>query len=587
MKKLIFILLLASPIMMNQLSAQPEGGRPNDKARLYTLISDEWDFRMGEYPMWASAIGLEGYDAKIAEVGVEAEKRRARYWQNCLDKLGNINRSALDTEDQINYDFFQLVMQDYLDHYNHETYLIPISSEGGFHTGFMYSVSDRNYDSLEDYENYLKILAAFPQYCEDHLELMKLGIKKGMVASKAVLKGFDANIDPHIVDDPVDSYFYGPFVDMPEHVDAKHGNRLRSKAQSLIKKDIVPGFERIKKFVAEQYLPNASESVGVSALPKGGEFYETRVKYFTNQDISSEQVYNIGLKEVSRIRGEMEAIIKQLEFEGSFEEFLQFLRTDPQFYAKTPKDLLKEAAYICKRVEYQLPSYFGKLPRLPFGVEPVPEHLAPNYTTGRYASGNMANKKAGAYWVNTYKLESRPLYVLPALSLHEAVPGHHLQLSLAQELGEVPEFRKHTYLSSFGEGWALYAEYLGEEMGIYDDEYAQFGRLTYEMWRACRLVVDVGLHMKGWSREKAVDYLANNTALSIHNCNTEVDRYIGWPGQALSYKMGELKIKELRAKAEKEQGGNFDIRAFHDLVLSYGSVPLFALEDIVITWLEN
>ncbi len=572
---------------MSALDAQQNKGRPDDKSRLYQVINEEWDYRLGEYPMWASSMGHSDYDGKIGQYDQEAQDRRARNCQSCLEKLGNINTEVLSQEDRINYDFFKLEMQDCIDHHKHKTYLIPVSSEGGFHTSFMYSISDQNYDSLKDYQNYLKLLSGFEAYCDQHIELMKTGIEEGMVASKAVLKGFDANIDPHIVSDPTESYFYGPLKEIPEHLEKEHGDDLRRQAAAIIKSSIIPSFERLKKFVANDYSAAASESVGISALPGGADFYETRVRYFTNLPISSEEVYNKGLEEVKRIRGRMDAIIKELEFEGSFADFLAFLRTDEQFYAKTPKELLMEASYICKRAEYQLPAYFSKLPRLPFGVEPVPEHLAPNYTTGRYASGNMLNKKAGAYWVNTYKLESRPLYVLPALSLHEAVPGHHLQLSLAQELGEVPEFRKHTYLSSFGEGWALYAEYLGEEMGIYDDPYTQFGRLTYEMWRACRLVVDVGLHMKGWSREKAVEYLSSNTALSIHNCNTEVDRYIGWPGQALSYKMGELKFKELREQAEKQLGSDFDIREFHDLVLSYGSVPMNVLEQIVVEWLKT
>jgi len=281
----------------------------------------------------------------------------------------------------------------------------------------------------------------------------------------------------------------------------------------------------------------------------------------------------------------MEEIIQEVEFNGNFADFLNFLRTDPQFYCDTPKCMLKEAAYLSKRIDGLLPNAFKKLPRLPYGVQPVPDAIAPKYTGGRYIPGSAANFKAGNYWVNTYDLKSRPLYVLPALTLHEAVPGHHLQISLAAEIKDLPKFRQHTYLSCYGEGWALYCEYLGEELGMYSTPYERFGRLTYEMWRACRLVVDTGIHSKGWSREKALNYLVSNTALSLHECNTEIDRYIGWPGQALSYKIGELKIKELRKRAEDKLGEKFDLRAFHDLILSQGSVPLFILEDMVNDWI--
>lgn len=297
--------------------------------------------------------------------------------------------------------------------------------------------------------------------------------------------------------------------------------------------------------------------------------------------MTPDEVFEIGQKEVARIRAEMEKIIADLKFEGSFAEFLNFLRTDPQFYAKTPRELMMEASYFAKKADGKLPEFFGVLPRNSYGVEPVPADIAPKYTGGRYVGGSLENGRAGLYWVNTFKLESRPLYVLPALTLHESVPGHHLQISLAQEMENVPNFRKSNYLSAYGEGWALYTEYLGEEMGIYETPYQLFGKLTYEMWRACRLVVDVGIHAKGWSRDAAVEFMASNTALSLHEVNTEIDRYIGWPAQALSYKIGELKIRELRKTAEAALGEQFDLRKFHDVILSQGAVPLFVLEDMV------
>jgi uncharacterized protein (DUF885 family) len=308
--------------------------------------------------------------------------------------------------------------------------------------------------------------------------------------------------------------------------------------------------------------------------------------------MTAEEVFEVGQLEVKRIRSEMQQIIDSLKFEGSFNDFLNFLRTDPRFYAKTPHELLAEASYYSKKIDGRLPRYFGTLPRLPYGVEPVPEQIAPRYTGGRYSDGSYENHRAGQYWVNTYKLESRPLYVLPSLTLHEAVPGHHLQISLAAEAEfnrevPLPDFRNDYYISAFGEGWALYCEWLGKEMGIYEDLYQQFGALTYEMWRACRLVVDPGMHALGWSRQQAVDFMTNNTALSIHEINTEINRYIGWPGQAVSYKIGELKIRELRKEAESKLGDKFNIRDFHDKVLENGSIPLFVLERVMKEWIET
>jgi len=322
-------------------------------------------------------------------------------------------------------------------------------------------------------------------------------------------------------------------------------------------------------------------------LPNGHAFYEQRVQYYTTLNLSVEEIHQTGLEEVARIRKEMDEIIKSLGFKGDFQAFLRFLRTDPRFYPKSAEALLKEAAYLAKRMDAKLPALFKTLPRLPYGVEPVPEHLAPKYTTGRYVGPALGSTEPGYYWVNTYALEQRPLYVLAALTFHEAVPGHHLQISLARELENVPDFRRFSYISAFGEGWGLYSEWLGLEAGFYTDPYSNFGRLTYEMWRACRLVVDTGLHAMGWSRQQALNYLAANTALSIHEVTTETDRYISWPGQALSYKLGELKIKELRRKAEAELGDKFDVREYHDAVLRNGAVTLPILAEEIQAYIKR
>ncbi len=336
-----------------------------------------------------------------------------------------------------------------------------------------------------------------------------------------------------------------------------------------------------------EYIPGARESLGASELPDGRDYYARRIRHFTTLDLTAAEIHATGLKEVARIRGEMEEIIEQVGFEGSFSEFLDFLRTDPRFYARSAEELLKEAAWIAKRMDGKLPELFGRFPRLPYTVEPVPDHIAPKYTTGRYVSAPIGSTRPGAYWVNTHDLNTRPLYTLEALTLHEAVPGHHFQIALNQELEGLPNFRRFSYLSAFGEGWGLYSEYLGLEAGFYTDPYSNFGRLTYEMWRACRLLVDPGAHAMGWTREQMLDFLPSNTALSLHNVRTETDRYISWPGQALAYKIGQLKILELRHRAEMALGGHFDVREFHDTVLKSGSIPLNVLEQQVDGYIEE
>ena len=363
--------------------------------------------------------------------------------------------------------------------------------------------------------------------------------------------------------------------------------RLRSEGRAAITNGVVVGYRAFLDFFHNEYLPGTRTTLGASALPNGAAFYQFKIREFTTLDLTPDQIHKIGLGEVNRISKEMDAVMKQVGFNGDFAAFLQFLRTDPRFYAKTPQELLEHASWIAKTIDGKLPSEFKTLPRLPYTVEPVPADIAPKYTSGRYVGAPEGSTQPGIYWVNTYKLESRPLYNLDALTLHEAVPGHHLQISLSRELGKLPNFRRFSYISSFGEGWGLYSEWLGLEMGIYNDPYSNFGRLGYEMWRACRLVVDTGIHSMGWTRQQAIDYMATRTALPLHEVETEVDRYISWPAQALSYKLGELKIKELRKRAEESLGTRFNVREFHDVVLGSGAVPLSVLEANVDQWIAK
>lgn len=506
----------------------------------------------------------------------EAIQERKQHLQSEIASLQRIPTNSLSDAGQINREMLLLVLEDDLYNLEYESYLMPLNAEGGFLTGMVYRTQRLQPKTEEAQEKYLKKLKAIPAYLERQTNMLKRGVKANKVVPKIIAQNCIGYVTDYLTIPPEDLFLAQPLQYAPA---------IKDQGMTLIQKEVLPAFQQFKTFLEKEYLPNVREAVGVSNNQDGKAYYEQRVRYFTTLDMTPKEVFETGQREVARIKSEMEKIIEELEFEGSYADFLEFLRTDEQFYAKTGEDLLAKAAWYSKKAEEILPRYFGKLPRLPFTVNPVPDAIAPKYTGGRYSGGSMKEQRAGQYWVNTYNLPSRPLYVLPSLTLHEAVPGHHLQMSLAQEIENVPKFRTQTYLSAFGEGWALYTEYLGKEAGIYKTPYEDFGRLTYEMWRACRLVVDPGMHYFGWTRQQALDFMASNTALSIHEVTTEIDRYIGWPAQAVSYKIGELKIRELRKRAEEKLGEAFDIRAFHDLVLANGSIPLSSLERIIDNYL--
>ncbi len=547
---------------------------------LQNLFKKEWAFRTSEFPETGSYAGVESADGKLSKVGIEHITRRQKFWEDCLAELSEIDPKSLSQEDRINYAIFKYQLEDFVAQIQHKAYLIPLNAEGGFYNEILYTFRGMPLKNNQDVANFISRLEQLAPYILGHIELMKTGLKEGYTQPKVIVKNYKALLKPFLTKEAENSIFYKQLI---TYKNLKETDR--KKAIAIISNNIIPTYQVLNTFMEKVYLPGCRSSLGATDLPNGQSFYQQRVNYFSTLPVDMNDIFETGQKEVKRIRAEMESIIQELDFKGSFAEFLTFLRTDPQFYATTPEDLLKEAAWIAKKMDGKLPEYFRTLPRLPYGVQPVPAEIAPNYTTGRYSEGSVKNHTAGNYWVNTYKLESRPLYVLPALTLHEAVPGHHLQISLAQEMEEVPPFRQFSYISSYGEGWALYCEWLGEEAGMYETLYTRFGKLTYEMWRACRLVVDVGLHAKNWTRDQAVEFLASNTALSLHEVNTEIDRYIGWPAQALSYKMGELKIRELRSKAEQVLGDKFDIRDFHDVILKHGAVPLFLLEELVVDWI--
>ena len=532
----------------------------------------------------------EAYDYKDYPLGNFSEeyfRSEKEFAENLLIKLSHIDVNKLDENDNISFELLSFVLEDIVAYYDFERFLNPLLSDSGFHSSLVYNVRPMyNYKQIK---NYLNKLNSIPQYVDQYLPLLRKGLKKGVSQPLVIFNGYESTYNDHITKDFELNYFYSPFKTLPNGLSQTQKDSVLIEAKKAIENSVVPQFIRIKDFFEKEYYPNTRTTIGVSETPNGAEFYQNRINYYTTStSYNADEIHQIGLKEVARIKEEMIKIIQDLNFKGSFNEFFQFLRTDDQFYAKTPKELLMYARDISKRADEQLPRFFKTLPRKPYGVAPVPDAIAPKYTGGRYVGTSKNSTDPGYYWVNTYDLKSRTLYTIPALTVHEAVPGHHLQSALNNELGDsIPQFRRNLYLSAYGEGWGLYTEFLADEMGIYTTPYEQFGKFTYEMWRACRLVIDTGIHAKGWSREEAIDYMSNNTALSLHEVNTEIDRYISWPGQALSYKIGELKIRELRNKAKLELKEKFDIREFHERILEYGTVTLSTLERRINNYIEE
>ncbi len=530
----------------------------------------------------------KSYDREQFPLGLYTEeryKKDAEFARERLKELEKVDAASLTETERISKELLRYRLQETVDEFEYGAYLNPLLSDAGFHVSLPYHVRDLS--SYKQVRDYLRKLNAIPVYVDQHLQLLRESIKKGNTQPGVIFKGYEATYEEQIVDDPRGSYYFTPFVDLPATMTREQKDSVIKAAEQVIAEKVVPQFRRIKAFFESEYFPGTRKGLGISTVPNGREYYQNRLNYYTTLDLSAEEIHQIGLDEVARINNEMKKIISEVGFEGSFEDFIHFLRTDEQFYVTTGEELLKEARDISKRIDAKLPKFFKTLPRKPYGVAPVPDAIAPKYTTGRYI-GASDETQPGYYWVNTYNLSNRPLYVLPSLTAHEAVPGHHLQNALNNELGDsIPKFRRNMYLSAFGEGWGLYSEFLAEEMGIYTTPYEMFGKLTYEQWRACRLVVDTGIHAKGWTRDQAVEFLRSNTALSLHNINTEVDRYISWPGQAVSYKIGEIKIRELRKKAEEALGQHFDIRQFHEIILEQGTVTLPILEERVNNYIKK
>jgi uncharacterized protein (DUF885 family) len=550
----------------------PTAHASNADTRFTALYEKEWAWREAEFPGGDDEDReSKPTDDRLPDVGDAAQKRRLAYWTDVLKQLDAIPVKQLSPENQINAAVYRPQIENYVAAIRFRDYEMPFNSDSQFWSdlGFM---ARRNLKDANAAKSYIGKLDDMPRYFDQQIANLRAGIARGFTVPRAVLDGRDVSIASYAeAKSPEDSEYFAPLKKLPATIPADEQQKLRDDAARAIREHVIPSYAKLLKFFREDYVPHARTTLAAEALPDGVAYYRQQIREYTTLDLDPEAIHEIGLKEVARIDADMQATMKASGFTGDFPAFLKYLRTDPQFYAKTGDELLMRASWIAKQVDGKLADYFGLLPRGRFGIDPVPAAIAPFWTAGRGS--------AHTYWVNTYDLPSRPLYNLPALTLHESAPGHALQGELAEEQKGQPEFRTKNYISAYGEGWALYCEKLGKEMGIYKTPYEEFGRETYEMWRAARLVIDTGIHHKGWTRDQAIRYLADHTALSQHEVETEVDRYISWPGQALSYKLGEMKIVELRAKAEKALGAKFDLKAFHDAVLAEGSVPLPVLEQ--------
>jgi uncharacterized protein (DUF885 family) len=554
--------------------------------KLHALFDAEWQWTLENSPTFASYLGDKRYNARWSDLSIDAINERNRHRAETLAKLKQINRNELSDKDKLNYDLFQKDIESELERFGTRLYLLPVNQRGGIQTAD--ELADfLQFQTVKDYEDWIARLNAFPAYMQQTLALMKEGKANGVLWSKQVLNRVPAQIDRQIVAAPEQSAFYSPFKKFPADISESEQTRLKNLAKEAVATKIIPSYKNLKTYFETEYLPASFPQAGIWQMKNGDKIYEFLARDYTTTAMTPKEIHEKGLTEVARIRAEMEKIKSRVGFRGSLPEFFQHLRTDPKFFYKTPDELLNAYRAVSKRIDPELVKVFRTLPRTPYGVVPIPDKIAPDTTTAYYNSPSADGSRPGLYFVNLYKPEVRPKWEMMALSMHEAVPGHHLQLALQQELGEVPNFRKFGGYTAFIEGWGLYSESLGDEMGLYADPYDKFGQLTYEMWRAVRLVVDTGLHYYKWDRQKAIDFFRDNAAKTEQDIVNEIDRYISDPGQALAYKIGELKIKELRARSKNELGDRFDVREFHDVVLLSGGVPLDTLEKNVREWIAQ
>jgi prolyl oligopeptidase len=566
------------------LTAMPALAGPNED--FATLLDEHWEWQLVQYPTFASSLGDHRYNDRWTDQSLDAIEKRQQQVREFLRRVYAIDRGALAKEEQLNYELFRRELQDTVDEFQFNGHLMPLHHRGGVQN-LDNTTNSIPLDTVGDYDDWLARMGQIDTLIEQTIDLAEAGRKAGMMPPKVLMQRIPGQIAAQLVDEPEDSPLYRAFTALPESFAHADQRRLRAAARETIEKTILPAYRKLDRYFNETYLPASRESIGLSELANGSAWYELKARSYTTTRMSPDEIHRLGLDEVKRIRDEMQAIIDSLDFDGDFADFLTFLRTDPQFYFDNPDDLLTAYLATSKRIDPELVKLFGTLPRMPYGVKPIPDSIAPDTTTAYYSPPAADGSRAGTYWVNLYKPEVRPKYEIEVLSVHEAMPGHHLQIALQQELGDMPDFRRFMGFTAFVEGWGLYSESLGEDLGLYKDAYSKFGALTYEMWRAVRLVVDTGIHYKGWTRQQAIDFFKDNAAKTELDIINEIDRYIGNPGQALAYKIGQLKILSLRANAEAALGDEFDIRAFHDHLLGAGALPLDLLEQRMDTWLSE
>jgi len=573
--QLIFTLILVSNLTV--MSAHKES--LNATTTFKQLLDEHWKNANKEQVFFRKDPDTYRMNGKLASFSKESIQRRKNYNQSLLKRLEKIDVKQLSNNDQISYRLFVYEREAEDKSYQQLDIFYPLDFYSGFDRYFAAAPANMSFLTKEDYDNYLISLADFPRYNQEHITNLTAAIKAGHTHYCESIKNYQKGIARHLVEDVNKSVFYQPIINIPTSFSQQDKAYYQAQTKKLIEESVIPEYQKFYDFFTQEYLPKCRSVVSISELKDGAEYYQYLIEYYTTTSMTADEIHQVGLKEVARIRAEMEAIIKKVGFKGNFKEFIEFLRTDPQFYTDSPRDLIEKASYITRRMAAQLPKWFTMLPRGTFDIKSAPDGGA------FYVASDGSGTTSGTYFLDTKDLKSEPLYTLEALTFHEAEPGHHFQSAIAQEI-DMAEFRKTLYHAAYGEGWGLYSERLGKEMGFYQDPYSDFGRLTYEAWRACRLVVDTGMHSKGWSRQKAIDYLSANTGLSLAEVEHQIDRYITWPAQALSYKIGELKIRELRQLAEDKLGDQFNIRTFHDQILANGSLPLALLEELTNDWIN-
>jgi len=551
-----------------------------------TLLDEAWEWQLAQDPTMASSLGDRRYNDQWADNSLAAIESRQEQTREFLKRAYAIDRTSLSAEDQLNHELFRRELQDNIDLAAFNGHLIPFSQRGGVQN-LENTTSSLRFSTIKDYDDWLARMGKVDEVIEQTIDSAEKGRKTGYMSPKVLMQRIPEQIAAQLVDDAEASPFFRVFEELPDTIPAAEQVRLKATARSTISETVLPAYRKLARYFSETYLPASRESIGLSALPNGKEWYELKARSFTTTRMTPDEIHRLGLSEVKRLRDDMQVIIDKLDFGGSFQDFLVFLRTDPQFYFDNPEDLYESYLATSKRIDPELVNQFGLLPRMPYGVKPIPDSIAPDTTTAYYSRPAADGSRAGTYWVNLYKPEVRPKYEIEVLTVHEAMPGHHLQISLQQELGDMPNFRRYSGFTAFVEGWGLYSESLGYDLGLYKDPYSEFGALTYEMWRAVRLVVDTGIHYKGWTRQQAIEFFQDNAAKTELDIVNEIDRYISMPGQALAYKIGQLKIRSLRQNAEIALGDRFDVRAFHDELLGGGALPLDILQQRMDAWLEE